>query len=344
MVVTILLVILCFLLGAAAMYICLVARGRDVEKKEFKKSQSKVLNGLKEKKDIFDKELTQEHLIKQEELRRSLEQLNRNYNKEKQNFQQKTEELTQDYLRRRQQVEEMDRAAAQRRSQEQTMQISEETKKFQTELENLKANYKDKKEELDKDFFIFSEQISKQRETLNKEIQEYESKQKEIIARFKLDEERKQQADFYRVQINDIEKADIEKLKTLALTFSKQEVIYKLIYDVYYKTRIEEMFKRVLSGDKDNGGIYKITNIKNQKVYIGKTSASFLSRWRTHAKRGCNIERIKGQLYDAMWNEGLENFTWEIVEVCPKEEQTEKEKYWTKYYHSDEYGYNQRVG
>jgi hypothetical protein len=83
MVVTILLVILCFLLGAAAMYICLVARGRDVEKKEFKKSQSKVLNGLKEKKDIFDKELTQEHLIKQEELRRSLEQLNRNYNKEK---------------------------------------------------------------------------------------------------------------------------------------------------------------------------------------------------------------------------------------------------------------------
>lgn len=51
---------------------------------------------------------------------------------------------------------------------------------------------------------------------------------------------------FYRIKINEIEKSDIEKLKTLALTFSKQEVIYKLIYDVYYKTRIEEMFKRVL--------------------------------------------------------------------------------------------------
>lgn len=344
MIITILLIVFCFLLGAVAMYYCLTARSHGVEKKEFQKSQSKVLKGLKEKKDSFDKELTQEQLIKQEELRRSLEQLNLSYRKEKQNFQQKTEELTQDYLRRRQEIEELDRAAAQRRSQEQSEQISKETRKFQGELNNLKADYKVKRLELDKDFLAFSEQMSKQKEILNEEIQEYENKQKQIIARFKLDEERKQQTDFYRIKINEVEKSDIEKLKTLALTFSKQEVIYKLIYDVYYKTRIEEMFKRVLGQNKDSGGIYKITNIKNQKVYIGKTSASFLSRWRTHAKRGCNIERIKGQLYDAMWNEGLENFTWEIIEICPKDEQTAKEKYWTKFYHSDEYGYNQRVG
>jgi hypothetical protein len=45
-----------------------------------------------------------------------------------------------------------------------------------------------------------------------------------------------------------------------------------------------------------------------------------------------------------MFDEGLENFTWEIVEVCPKEEQTEKEKYWIEFYHSDQYGYNIRKG
>ena len=45
-----------------------------------------------------------------------------------------------------------------------------------------------------------------------------------------------------------------------------------------------------------------------------------------------------------MFEEGLENFTWEIVEVCPKEEQSEKEKYWIKFYHSDNYGYNGNAG
>ena len=82
---------------------------------------------------------------------------------------------------------------------------------------------------------------------------------------------------------------------------------------------MEEMFKRVLGENKDKGGIYKITNINNNKVYIGKTT-NFLTRWRTHAKRGCGIERIKGQLYDAMFEDGIENYMWEIVEVCPKKE------------------------
>ena len=82
---------------------------------------------------------------------------------------------------------------------------------------------------------------------------------------------------------------------------------------------MEELFSRILGDKKNSGGIYKITNINNEKIYIGKT-VKFLDRWRTHAKRGCNIERISGKLYDAMFEEGLENFSFEIVEVCPKEE------------------------
>ena len=103
------------------------------------------------------------------------------------------------------------------------------------------------------------------------------------------------------------------------------------------------MFKRVLGDKKESGGIYKITNINNNKVYIGKTT-NFISRWRTHAKRGCGLERISGQLYDAMFEDGLENYMWEIVEVCQKEEQTQKEKDWIRFYKSNEYGYNQKVG
>lgn len=126
-----------------------------------------------------------------------------------------------------------------------------------------------------------------------------------------------------------MEKADIVKLKDLSVAFSKPEVLYKIIYEMYYKAKMEELFKRVLGDLKDKGGIYKITNINNGKAYVGKTT-EFLSRFRTHAKRGCGLERIAGQIYDAMFKEGLENFTWEVIENCPKEKQTEREKYWIK--------------
>ena len=79
---------------------------------------------------------------------------------------------------------------------------------------------------------------------------------------------------------------------------------------------MEDLFKRVLGKNADKGGIYKITN-SNGKVYIGKT-VKFIERWRTHAKRGCNIERMNGILYEAMFEEGLENFSFEIVEICDK--------------------------
>lgn len=153
----------------------------------------------------------------------------------------------------------------------------------------------------------------------------------------------KQKQDFYHISLNDVEKRDVVQLKKLALEFSKPEIIFKLLYEVYYKNRLEELFKRVIGDNKGKGGIYKITNIENQKVYIGRT-VDYLSRWRTHAKRGCNIERISGQLYDAMFTEGLENFTFEIVEVCDKDEQAAKEKYWIQFYHSDLYGYNGNKG
>ena len=45
-----------------------------------------------------------------------------------------------------------------------------------------------------------------------------------------------------------------------------------------------------------------------------------------------------------MYKEGLEIFTWEIIEICEKEKQNEREKYWIEFYHSNEYGYNMRQG
>ena len=63
--------------------------------------------------------------------------------------------------------------------------------------------------------------------------------------------------------------------------------------------------------------IYKITNLINNKVYIGKTS---------HEKR---------PLYDAFNKYGIENFSIEEIEQVENDDiASEREKYWIQYYNS----------
>lgn len=57
--------------------------------------------------------------------------------------------------------------------------------------------------------------------------------------------------------------------------------------------------------------VYRITNLRNGKIYIGVTKCSVAKRWREHrsgAKRG-----VAGLLYDAMRKYGTEGFRIEVV-------------------------------
>lgn len=94
-------------------------------------------------------------------------------------------------------------------------------------------------------------------------------------------------------------------------------------------------------------GIYKITNLLNNKVYIGQ-SVNIARRWKDHRSRpfqqGEDFER--NYLYRAIRKNGLENFSFEIIEECAQEELNEKEKYWISHYKSylEDFGYNQTLG
>lgn len=96
------------------------------------------------------------------------------------------------------------------------------------------------------------------------------------------------------------------------------------------------------------GFIYKITNLKNNKVYIGKTVISIESRWRGH-KCAAKNNLDKYVLHKAMRKYGIENFIIELIEECKNEVLDEKEKYYIKKFHSflgDEFcnGYNMTLG
>lgn len=310
---------------------------------QFEKEQRQIMATLARKKDDYDQQLKKEYDTAAEHNKQKIQQLVEEENNVKQRYEEIKNELEKDYKDKQLWYTEQERSAALARSQANEAEIAKAAQYKSESLRKLEEDYKDKSEILKQTFDKYSEDLKGRKEQLDKEIQQYEDKQKAIIEQFKKDEETKQKQDFYHIKLNDVEKKDVAQLKRLALEFSKPEIIYKLMYEVYYKTRLEELFKRVLGENATKGGIYKITNIENQKIYIGKTT-KFLDRWRTHSKRGCNIERISGQLYDAMFDEGVENFTFEIVEVCAKEEQSEKEKYWIDFYKSKEYGYNSKAG
>ena len=91
------------------------------------------------------------------------------------------------------------------------------------------------------------------------------------------------------------------------------------------------------------GTIYKITNIKTGKVYIGKTTRSLNDRLQGHinsADRGDNFK-----LSRAIRKYGKENFIIEPIDVAyNRDELNEKEVYYIKKYNSLEDGYNMTIG
>ena len=91
-------------------------------------------------------------------------------------------------------------------------------------------------------------------------------------------------------------------------------------------------------------GIYKITNTINNLVYIGQ-AVDVATRWKNHAKAGLGIDTpANNKLYKAMQEDGLENFSFELLEECSRAELNEKEKWYISLYQSDQFGYNSNSG
>lgn len=83
---------------------------------------------------------------------------------------------------------------------------------------------------------------------------------------------------------------------------------------------------------RDCSGIYKITNDKTKRAYIGR-STSVRKRLTDHIKSAIGISTIADQqIHKAMREEGLWNFTFELIEACDKASLGEHEKYYIEFF------------
>lgn len=84
-------------------------------------------------------------------------------------------------------------------------------------------------------------------------------------------------------------------------------------------------------------GIYLITNVTNGKRYIGK-SVDILTRWEQHID-AARLKKADYEFYQDMVD--VQNFSFQILELCTIEELQEREQFFIKQFNSVECGYNQ---
>ena len=87
--------------------------------------------------------------------------------------------------------------------------------------------------------------------------------------------------------------------------------------------------------------IYKITNIQNNKCYIGQTIRPIEQRFHRHINDALN-NILDTHFARAIRKYGKDNFIIEEIDTAKtQEELNQKEQYWINYYNSIEEGYNE---
>ena len=211
---------------------------------------------------------------------------------------------------------------------------------------SLELEEKRKQELLQRQLDDFIASAAETKKSVNEEIEElrslledYKSKRDLINQAIVHEKEIHEQQDFYRIVLNESDKEDIQLLNTIEMRLHSREALYKLIYDVFYKKPLNDMINRVLQG-KEFCGIYRITNLKTNEAYIGK-STNIKTRWQNHCKTAIGLDGMaRTKIHSAMKEYGIDNFSFEVLEKCTKENYSEREKYWINFYETNVYGYN----
>lgn len=220
---------------------------------------------------------------------------------------------------------------------------TEKEKTYDENVARLQDAYANEQERLSKELAAAKVSGDEQLAQMQKDIDLLKESRRIAMDAARREEEVKKQKEFYSLQISEADLNDIKMLEAIKARLNKPRVLSMLIWTTWFRTPMTQLCNNVL-GTSTVTGIYKLTNQTNGMVYIGQ-AADIADRWKQHAKCGLDIDCPAGnKLYTAMKQDGVWNFTWELVEACPREVLNEKEKFYIDLYDSKNYGYNSTIG
>lgn len=193
---------------------------------------------------------------------------------------------------------------------------------FDKQLQNLKLEYNEAKAELDK---IQATRAA----VIQAQLREKEINNKD---------------NFYSLHLTEDQRESVIELERVKSRFPDKRVISMLIWQYFFQKQLKTLCANILGTSSIVTGIYKITNKKTKQCYVGQ-ALDVAKRLSEHVKCGLGIDTpAQNKLYAAMEKEGLEAFTFELIEKCPKDQLNEKEKYYIELYQSCSFGYNSNEG
>ena len=339
-------IVLGILLFAAIIYIVYLLKPPSKQRlyeEEFQRAAHEIEERLRKERE--EQINSQSEQIRQEihNMETMLEEKTKTYKQTQDEWLQRVQNLKESYERQREEITSSIKEHALKEQQVMTEKLLQKQQEIEKEVQTLDDKYNLTVVDYENKMFDIRCKFEAEEQDLNSQIIQKRNEINALIEQFKKDEEARKEADFYRIPITPAAQNDINKLKGVAAQLNNPATLYKLIWKEYYENGFNAMIGRVLGNDKEKSGIYKITDIRNQMCYIGQTT-NFKNRWRTHAKRAVKAEEgTSNRLYQDMWENGLENYTFQIVEICGKDKLTEREKFYIDFFNSKEWGFNSKT-
>ena len=339
-------IVLGILLFAAIIYIVYLLKPPSKQRlygEEFQRAAHEIEERLRKERE--EQINSQSEQIRQEihNMETMLEEKAKTYKQTQDEWLQRVQNLKESYERQREEITSSIKEHALKEQQVMTEKLLQKQQEIEKEVQTLDDKYNLTVVDYENKMFDIRCKFEAEEQDLNSQIIQKRNEINALIEQFKKDEEARKEADFYRIPITPAAQNDINKLKSVAAQLNNPATLYKLIWKEYYENGFNAMIGRVLGNDKEKSGIYKITDIRNQMCYIGQTT-NFKNRWRTHAKRAVKAEEgTSNRLYQDMWENGLENYTFQIVEICGKDKLTEREKFYIDFFNSKEWGFNSKT-
>lgn len=329
---TVIYCVICFLLGAGLLYLGL--------RNKLKATIELDTQTREENAKIIEE--SQRLLQAQNQLNEKISNLNNDYNsliKEIDFLKDKKKILDDNYQQASLNAEMYCQKANELASEKFAQSAEQMAQKYQQAEDNYQQEYLKAIEESTKEYTNLIIQKQEELNKISQELVEAKAKQNAIVEANKRAEEVKQKEQFYKLNLSEIDIEEIKKLRSIIPYLRSAEPINKVIWKVYYEKSYTDLIGRVI-GQGIHTGIYKITNIENQKCYIGQ-AVNIADRWKQHIKRGVGAEApTRNKLYPAMYELGPEQFTFEILEECDKSLLDSREDYWQEFYQAKEFGYS----